>query len=438
MDNITILYDLFLQSSGVSTDTRKIQNGHIFFGLKGDTFDGNQYAAKALELGALTVVVDDAKVVKDERYFLVENVLEALQELARFHRDQFDIPVIGLTGSNGKTTTKELISLVLLKRYKTHFTFGNLNNHIGVPLTILGMPNETEVAVIEMGANHQGEIGFLSTISKPTHGLITNIGKAHLEGFGGIEGVKKGKSELYKYLNKPRGVAFVNIDEPFLYDLSDGVQYRITYGTTSKYKSENVDFFCHCISSSTNLTVEFPAENGGSCLVKTQLIGRYNLGNVITAIALGKYFKISSKDIRDAIESYVPENNRSELRKLGSNTIFLDAYNANPTSMEQSLRSFAEQDFPYKIAILGDMFELGDESKEEHRNMVNLALGLSGINELVFVGKEFEKVKDNKETIGTWIRDIETLRGWFKFKQPENVAILIKGSRGMSLEKLFS
>ncbi len=428
------LYKIFQEYQTVTTDTRQITEGCIFFALKGDTFDGNVFAEKALELGAKCAVIDNNSFKKDDRYVVVDDVLTTLQDLARHHRRQFDFPIIAITGSNGKTTTKELVAAVMSSQYNTHFTKGNLNNHIGVPLTLLQLNADHEVAIIEMGANHQGEIDLLCRITEPTHGLITNMGKAHLEGFGGFEGVKKGKSEMYRWLAMHHGTIFLNEDEPYLMEcLPQGALRIITYCrshapcmTTPQYEItlEALEGF---------LKVGFLNSKGEMVYATTNLIGEYNFANIATAVAVGKYFKVPTSKIKNALENYVPSMNRSQLMEYKGATLIMDAYNANPSSMNQALLNLSKMPQAYKIAIIGDMRELGEESLKEHISILELAKSLN-FNELVTVGNEFERVN----TEGVHFNETENCINWFQNKKFENeTCILIKGSRGMKLETLL-
>lgn len=432
---INELYELFQQSGKISTDSRSVEPGSLFFALRGDRFDGNRYAGAALDQGAAYAIVDNAEVVEaGKNFILVEDVLLTLQQLARFHRRKFHIPVIAITGSNGKTTTKELVSAVLATHYPTHFTRGNLNNHIGVALTLLAMSDQTEVAVIEMGANAQGEIAALCQIAEPTHGVITNIGKAHLEGFGGLEGVKRGKSELYRYLETHRGTVFVNMDEPFLEDLSQGISKRILYKVASEIQAEAYPISVKLSQAAPFLEVVVLDESGQEVRIKSHLIGHYNLNNLLTAIALGKYFKVPVQRIKSAIEAYIPRMNRSQLMQQGSNTFILDAYNANPTSMEAALRNFAAMGTRPKVALLGAMFELGLESAVEHTRIAKLAAQL-GLEQVVLIGSGFAAAAEAERLL--FFEDVAALRDWFWSQSWENTHFLLKGSRGMQLEKLF-
>lgn len=431
---ISSLYQLFLASGKVSTDSRKIEPGSLFFALRGDKFDGNQYAKTALEQGAAFAIVDDPGLSNVERCILVDDVLQTLQELARYHRRQLHIPIIAITGSNGKTTTKELIAAVLGSQYPMHYTEGNLNNHIGVPLTLLKLDPRIEVAVIEMGANHQGEIDQLCRIAEPTHGLITNIGKAHLEGFGGVEGVKKGKSELYRYLAETGGLAFVNNDEAFLHELSDPVKKRIFYELSENPAPNHKPYEVKLLQLQPFIRVAFLDENEQLIEAGSKLMGNHNFQNIKTAVTLGKYFKVPGAKIRAAIEGYNPNMNRSQILPWGSNSILLDAYNANPSSMEATLRTFAENDAAHKVVILGDMFELGEEAAREHQRIAQLAIEL-GFQQVILAGQNFAS---SAQTLGcSHFVDAVALKRWFQSQNWENTAFLIKGSRGMALEKIL-
>lgn len=423
---------LFLSGCGISTDSRNVKKGDIFFALKGDHFDGNKYASQALENGAEIAVVDDQNLSENSAFYKVNNALETMQLLANYHRKQFSIPIIGITGSNGKTTTKELISAVLSTHYPTHFTKGNLNNHIGVPLTILSMPQHTEIAVIEMGANHQGEINNLCHIAEPTHGVITNIGKAHLEGFGGVEGVKKGKSELFRYLKD--GCIFLNHLDDVLVDLSLENKKKILYTLSDNPDPNNAPYEIKNLPTQEFLKVAFLSENGVYLIAQTNLTGHYNLGNIMAAIAIGKYFKVPGHKIKMALENYIPSQNRSQYVDFKGAKIILDAYNANPSSMEAALKNLIAINHPYKMAVLGDMFELGDEAPLEHLKIADFADN-EKIQQVVLIGKNFEAASKNKN----W-RHFETAleaNEYFKSLPFFNSLILIKGSRGMKLESLL-
>jgi UDP-N-acetylmuramoyl-tripeptide--D-alanyl-D-alanine ligase len=410
------LYNLYQQHFLVDTDTRNIRKNTIFFALKGDNFNGNTFAEQALKLGASYAVVDEKEFQTNDRILLVTNVLKALQELANFHRKQLHIPIIGLTGSNGKTTTKELIHVVLSKKLNTLATKGNLNNHIGVPLTLLSMTDKTELGIVEMGANHQKEIEFLCTICEPDFGYVTNFGKAHLEGFGGIEGVIKGKSELYTFLKANQKTTFVNAD--------DAIQVKKTKGVKAvSFTTEAIKFL------EVNPFVKL---SYGNTTIQSNLIGKYNFTNIAAAITIGTYFKISETAIKEAIESYVPANNRSQILTTKHNTIILDAYNANPSSMQVALENFDTLKAPSKVVILGDMFELGKESVHEHQVIVDLAIAFN-FDETYFVGENFNIAKTNKPQFKTY----QAFEDFLKKNPLKNSSILIKGSRGMRLERIL-
>ncbi len=435
MTQIEVLYKHYKDHPKVVTDSREIEKGSIFFALKGPRFNGNEYAAQAIEKGAHLAIIDEEPEEMDDRFFLVEDVLETLQALARHHRRQFTIPLIAITGSNGKTTTKELLSTVLSSHYPTHFTKGNFNNHIGVPLTLLEMPPETEVAIIEMGANHIEEIKFLCEIAEPTHGLITNIGKAHLEGFGSIEGVKQGKSELYKFLEEHGGMVFINQDERYLQDLALTNPYKVFY-----QQSQHPDPNCQALE--TKLIASRPYVVAGFkdtdelVEVYSNLTGDYNFNNIMTGISLGRYFKVPAAKIKSAIESYVPANNRSQLLKVDTNTFLMDAYNANPDSMHKALENFAKARETKKVVILGDMLELGTYSDVEHNNILKLADTLP-IEQIITVGAEFGKVTYSSDRIKHF-QDVDGLKEWFSKQSFVDTYFLLKGSRGIRLEKLVN
>jgi len=430
--SIEELYKIYQQYPTISTDSRNISKGCLFFALKGANFDGNQYAKQAIELGAAYAIIDDFSKAEGIRYIVVEDVLKTLQQLAHYHRQQFEIPIIAITGSNGKTTTKELVSAVMTSHYPTHYTKGNFNNHIGVPLTLLRMPAETEVAIIEMGANHIGEIGFLCEIAAPTHGTITNVGSAHLEGFGSLEGIRIGKGELYRYLENHRGVAFLNSDEEHLLKMAGWSLPKIFYQSSDSLDPEKPGFECQLLETLPFLKVGFLNEQEETLTAESQLMGAYNFNNIMTAIAVGKYFKVPPSKIQQAIEQYTPSNNRSQLKKIGTNSFLLDAYNANPSSMEKALESFATYPAQQKMAIIGDMLELGKFSVTAHRDILSKANQL-GIK-VVTVGKEFLKVAT--PTTQTFI-NVDALKQWFKEQNFEDTFFLLKGSRGIKLEKLL-
>lgn len=420
------LYLLFLQHSEIVTDSRLVTSGSLFFALKGDRFDGNEYARMALEHGASFAIIDDSRYYIDDRTILVEDVLATLQQLANHHRTRFRIPVLAITGTNGKTTTKELILAVLSRKYKTLATTGNLNNHIGVPLTLLKITPETEIAIIEMGANHPGEIDALCHIAEPAYGIITNIGKAHLEGFGGFEGVVSTKTELYRYLGSHQGIAFVNTGNPILAGHSEGLNI-IPYDTSLINITEK-----KIHPEEPCLTVE--AEIDGMKLsVSTRLFGSYNAENIVAAACIGHYFEVGTGDIKEAIESYRPVNNRSQVVQTHFNLLILDMYNANPSSMDIALKDFAGSSHEKKTLILGDMLELGNECDQEHQLILDLIEQL-GFNDVYLVGPVFTRLNRKRK----WIcfQDSELAKIWLDFHRILNNTILLKGSRGIKLEIL--
>ena len=413
---IQALYKIYVENFLVDTDTRNIRNNTLFFALKGDNFNGNEYAEQALKLGANCSVIDEKEYYTGDKTILVDNVLETLQQLASYHRKQLKIPVIGLTGSNGKTTTKELINAVLKEKFKTVATKGNLNNHIGVPLTLLSINPDAEIAIIEMGANHQKEIEFLSSICEPDYGYITNFGKAHLEGFGGIEGVIKGKSELYTYLEKKAKKVFVNPD--------DTIQVSKTKNLTA------IPFNNHILKFlSINPFVEIAYRD---LTIQSNLIGKYNYTNIAAAITIGEYFGVLDDDIKRAIENYFPKNNRSQIIETKNNKIILDAYNANPSSMKAALENFKILKDKNKVIFLGDMFELGKSSDEEHQAIVNLTETF-GFENCFFIGEHFYKTNTTKIKF----KSFEELNDYITKEPLINKSILIKGSRGMRLERIL-
>ncbi|WP_026839686.1 UDP-N-acetylmuramoyl-tripeptide--D-alanyl-D-alanine ligase [Gillisia sp. JM1] len=422
--NIETLHQLFLESKGVATDTRAIKTNQLFFALRGDNFNGNLFAEKALSKGAGYAIIDEELNKPNDRYILVENVLETLQKLSTYHREFLNIPILAITGSNGKTTSKELIHAVLKKKFETVATVGNLNNHIGVPLSLLSMNSKTEFGIVEMGANHIKEIEKLCEIARPNFGYITNFGKAHLEGFGSIEGVILGKSELYKYLKSNNGKLFLNIDDPIQ-------QNQTIYNDIFTF-GESVDADVVINYDSTNTLAEVQYKQ---IKIKSQLTGAYNAINIAASICVGLYFKISIERIQKAIIGYLPKNNRSQIVKLGSNTLLMDAYNANPTSMKAALESFKANPAENKIVILGDMFELGTSSEEEHQNIVNY---LESINVLhaYLVGDNFYKTTSARHKI-TKLKSFSDLQFSLETTEFNNSYILIKGSRGMALERVL-
>ena len=418
------LYQIFIEHPSVQTDTRKIQPGDLFFALKGANFNGNEFAAEAINKGAAVAVIDEEKFSVAGKTIVVEDSLKALQLLAKHHRQQFTIPFIAITGSNGKTTTKELVHAVLSSQFKTYTTEGNLNNHIGVPLTLLKIKSDAEFAVIEMGANHLLEIASYCQIALPTHGLITNCGKAHLEGFGSEEGVRKGKGELYDFLRQYNGGAFVMWDYDYLRDMSRGIQ------TIYKYGTHDADIIGNVWTSDPFLEVNI--SKGFSGQIKTKLVGSYNLPNVLAAVAIGNYFKVKEENIKRAIEAYAPSNSRSQLLQKGSNKIILDAYNANPSSMKLAIENFSKTPADNKILVLGAMAELGQDSLKEHKEIIDLIKRSSWKNVLL-VGGDFTKQPhsflqfDNAEEAGHWLKQ----------NKIEESYLLIKGSRSGKMEKVL-
>ncbi|KPM48206.1 UDP-N-acetylmuramoyl-tripeptide--D-alanyl-D-alanine ligase [Jiulongibacter sediminis] len=423
--SIEEIYQRFRNSNKVCTDTRKIEKHDLFFALKGDNFNGNKFAQQAIDSGANYAIIDEEEFYSGPQCILVNDVLETLQQLATHHRRQFDIPVIGLTGSNGKTTNKELLKTVLSKKYKVQATQGNLNNHIGVPLTLLSMPTDTEMAIIEMGANHQKEIEMLCKIAEPSHGFITNIGKAHLEGFGGVEGVKKGKGELLDFLKASEGYVFVNEKNETLTSMVKERQMvrAVYYG-----KDERA---LKMLSESPQVVFENPEGQKFTAHIS----GAYNFENMQTAYNIGLYFNVHSEDACEALASYAPDNNRSQLVKKGSNEIFLDAYNANPSSMEASLKNFMSYETEKgKVVILGDMFELGEDSEKEHESLGQLIA--EGNFETVVLYGENMKAALKHLPMAFYFTDKFSIHNWVKDKAFDNKAFLIKGSRGVSLETI--
>ncbi len=417
------IYNLYKQTYKVTTDTRSDLRHSVFFALKGENFNGNKYATEALKKGANFAVIDESQFQTDKRIIVVDNVLSTLQELARYHRQQLKIPIIALTGSNGKTTTKELVNAVLSKKLNCVATRGNLNNHIGVPLTLLGMQPGLEIGVVEMGANHPNEIDTLCKIALPDYGYITNFGKVHLEGFGSLQGVIEAKTELYRHLQQYNKKVFVNAGDEVQMERSYNMN-RITFATTiSDYP---IDF----ISADPFVNLKFDKQ-----IVKSKLIGKYNYMNMATAIAIGKYFSIPDTEIKDALESYIPANNRSQIIKRGSNKIILDAYNANPNSMKVALENLSQLTDRNKMAILGDMFEIGKNSLAEHAQIVDQAQQI-GLDHLVLIGENFSEVKTNSENT-LQFQNFDDFKNNFDLQKIKNTTILIKASRGMALERVL-
>lgn len=450
------LYQIYQQHPVISTDTRKIASGSLFFALKGEKFDANTFAEQAIVAGAAYAVIDNPQYKLNEHCLLVEDVLQALQDLARHHRRQLTIPVIGLTGTNGKTTTKELINAVMSQHFKTLATHGNLNNHIGVPLTILSIDASHEAAVIEMGANHQKEIELLCSIAQPTHGLITNVGKAHLEGFGGAEGVKIAKGELYDYLSKSNTspdfptsglsdspkVAFINSNSSTLMEMQAARHFK----TPPVFYGDAIDDLVsgEITENAPLLSLSWTKNSSGeSYLVKTHLTGAYNLDNILAAICIGVYFKLSAREINQGIEGYQPQNNRSQIMQTATNTLICDYYNANPSSMAVAIENIGKLTANRKVLILGDMFELGDESATEHQLVIEKALA-TVVDERIFIGTAFllasSAIAPAQWAHGqnTCYKSVEEATAALTANPVRNSTILIKGSRGMALERLVS
>ena len=427
---ISELYKLYLQHPAIQTDTRKLKPGDLFFALKGPNFNGNSFARQALKEGAEYVVVDESQDFEDEKIITVPDVLQTLQELAGYHRLQFEsatkqIPFIAITGSNGKTTSKELIHAVLSTTYITYATEGNLNNHIGVPLTILKIKNDVEIAIIEMGANHQKEIEGYCRYTRPTHGVITNCGKAHLEGFGSEEGIRKGKGELFDYLRVNGGAAFIMNDYEYLRNMSAGIAHVVTYGTADAAITGFVKNSSGLLEVAIIKGTEIPS-------IKTNLVGEYNLPNILLAVAAGKYFNVSDEKIKAALENYVPSNSRSQLIERGSNKIILDAYNANPTSMKAAIENFAKMGGNQKVLLLGGMMELGKDSIQEHQSLVDLIRKYQWEN-VILVGGDFKNTTHNYLNFD----NSEEAREWYLKQNFSNTNFLIKGSRSTKMEKVL-
>ena len=423
--SIQDLYELFMKSSGVVTDSRKIKNNCIFFSLQGANFNGNQFAKSAIENGAMYAVIDEEKYFENkENYILVDNSLATLQQLANFHRKKVKTKIIGITGSNGKTTTKELINSVLKTHFKTYCTKGNLNNHIGVPLSLLEISENTEFAVIEMGANHIGEIELLSKIAEPNYGYITNFGKAHLEGFGSEEGVIKGKSELYEFLTESSGFIFYNSDDEKQKHILSNYKKKFGFG------KEAGDLNYLVKAENPNIVVEV-----NNNTFKSTLFGNYNIPNVISAISIGIFLGVPIEKVKNGISDYISSNNRSQILKINSNNVILDAYNANPSSMLLAIKAFQNAELENKILILGDMFELGEASAFEHQSIVDYLVELSLQNQSILIGRHFSAT----DWLGAKFESTEALADYWKVKgAPRDVSILLKGSRVIALETLIN
>ncbi len=418
------IYKFYKESFKVSTDTRNIEKNSIFFALKGANFNANKFAKLAIAKGASYAIVDEKAYQINSKIILVNNVLETLQKLATYHREQLGLPIIALTGSNGKTTTKELINIVLSEQFNTTATKGNLNNHIGVPLTLLSMRKETEIGIVEFGANHSQEIAFLCEITKPDYGYITNFGKAHLEGFGSLEGVINAKTELYTYLRKTNKMVFISNSDAIQVQKSKGIN-KIRFG------SEKADAIIKFINADPFVKLKYKES-----IITSKLVGNYNFSNISAAIAMGAYFNISTNNIKNAIEKYKPTNNRSQIIKTNTNEIILDAYNANPTSMQCALDNFIQLKVKNKIVILGDMFELGDYAEKEHQLIAEM-LNKSAIDKVYLLGENFAKIKTNSTKI-ILLKNYYAFEKLFKDNKIENTYFLIKASRGMALERVLN
>jgi UDP-N-acetylmuramoyl-tripeptide--D-alanyl-D-alanine ligase len=432
------LYTLFLNHPIICTDSRTCPQGSLFFALKGDNFNANSFALSALEKGCAFAVVDEPEYAIDERFILVDDVLETLQQLATYHRKQLGIRILGITGTNGKTTTKELIASVLKEKYNILYTQGNLNNHIGVPLTLLQLTAEHEIGIIEMGANHPGEIKLLAEIACPDYGIITNVGKAHLEGFGSFEGVKSTKAELYDYIFTNGKAIFINTDNEHLLEMATTVGFEIERSNVREY-SLNPDNLNCCyihgstISCSPFLKMECTIDIFDKFEVNTKLVGSYNAENVLAAVAIGEYLGLNKSEIKRGLENYTPQNNRSQLTVTEKNKLVVDAYNANPTSMRSAILNFAQMEVASKTLILGDMLELGGQSAEEHQNIITL-LQQNEFDSVLLVGKEFKNTRNTYHCFN----DVSELQTYLKEHPIQNNYVLIKGSRGIKLEKVLT
>ena len=420
---INSIYQLFLKCRGVSTDSRKLESGNLYISLKGPNFNGNSFAKEALDKGASYAIVDEKEYAINDSYILVDDCLDTLQELATHHRRNSKAKILALTGSNGKTTSKELIYSVLKSKLNTIATTGNLNNHIGVPLTLLSIQAETQIAIVEMGANHLREIEMLCNIAEPDYGYITNFGKAHLEGFINLEGVIKGKSELYTYLMGKSGLIFINNKDPKQIEITNNYSNKFTFGETES----NANYSVKTVNPKISMSIE-------DVTINTNLFGEYNVENIASAICIGKYFGLSNLEIKKGVESYIPNNNRSQIIEKGSNKIILDAYNANPTSMKLTLANFNEMDEKNKIVFVGDMYELGENSHEMHQDIVE-TIEKMNFDQSYLLGDLFSKTKFSSKIKA--FSTLEDLNNSVKLKEISNATILIKGSRGMQLEKIL-
>ncbi len=427
------LYQIFLKNPVVTTDSRNVPAGSIYFALQGEHFDGNTFASEALLKGASFAIIDNKDFQADNRYFFVDNVLETLQRLANHHRRKINTPIIAITGTNGKTTTKELINNVLSRKYIVHSTLGNLNNNIGVPLTLLSMDSHTEIGVVEMGANHVHEIDQLCTIAEPDFGIITNVGKAHLEGFGGYQGVIKAKNELYQYLMKNEHLIFYNSDSPLLSDLILNYSKKISYGLKSGTNCRG-----KIISNDPYLNVEVQKINDGKNVervtIRSHFFGDYNAENILAACSTGIYFNLTLEDLNEAITSYIPTNNRSQIKETNLNKLILDCYNANPSSCEMAIRNFLSAQGDHKMMILGDMYELGNESITEHKKILDLVSSQKD-SKVLLVGSCYKALAKDYEIMA--FENSDELKSWITRHPISNHFVLIKGSRGNKLEKII-
>jgi UDP-N-acetylmuramoyl-tripeptide--D-alanyl-D-alanine ligase len=431
------LYSIFLNHPIICTDSRICPQGSLFFALKGDNFNANAFALSALEKGCSFAIIDEAEYAIDDRFILVDNVLETLQHLATYHRKQLGTRIIGITGTNGKTTTKELIASVLKEKYNILYTQGNLNNHIGVPLTLLQLSTEHEIGIIEMGANHIGEIKLLAEITCPDYGIITNVGKAHLEGFGSFEGVKTTKAELYSYIFSQGKAIFINKDNEHLVEMATNAGFDIERGNVRAYSLDTENWGCYIhgrtLSCSPFLQMECTIDLFDKFEISTKLVGAYNAENILAAVAIGEFLGLKKEEIKSGLEKYTPQNNRSQLTVTEKNKLVVDAYNANPTSMRSAILNFAQMEVEAKTLILGDMLELGEQSAKEHQNVIKL-LKQNNFENVLLVGNEFL----NTQNTYRCFNDVTELQTYLKLNPIQNNYVLIKGSRGIKLEKVLT
>lgn len=431
-NTIDKLYESYLISRNVTTDSRTVTAGSLFFALKGSNFDGNAFVPSALDRGAAICVTSDSRFASHPHCVVVDDVLATLQDLARYHRQHLTIPIVAITGTNGKTTTKELLAAVLSRRYKVHATSGNHNNHLGVPLTLLSMPHDCEIAVVEMGANHPGEIADLCNIARPDYGLITSVGKAHLEGFGSFEGVVRTKTELYRFLDSRGGTIFVNADNEILMSEAGKCANAavMIYGSADNAALERKS--CKTVATATyigsNPYMNFYTEDGDLVYnISTQLFGGYNYGNALATLAVGRFFKVDFFDVKQAIEQYRPDNNRSQLKRTERNQLLMDCYNANPTSMEAAVRSFAQMQATHRVVMLGGMKELGEQSVAEHHRIFDMLMQC-GFDKVVLIGEEFAFAQKQPGVL--WFADSKAACGHFAAEPLQGATILLKGSNG--------